>query len=76
MRKSQLKSGDTVKVITGKFRGLVDYISQINPHKQVVYLKKAFRQKYDKSTAESRQKSQPKQVMVPIHISNVVYWEE
>ena len=75
MRKSKLKSGDTVKVITGKFRGLVDYISRIDPHRQVVYLKKAFRKKYDKSTAESRQKSQLKEIMVPIHISNVVFWE-
>jgi ribosomal protein L24 len=42
----------------------------------VVYLKKASRKKYDKSTAETKKKSEKKEIMVPIHISNVAYWLE
>lgn len=74
--KTKLKTGDLVKVITGKFRGMVDYISHLNPQKQVVYLKKVARKKYDKSTPKSKQKSQLKEIMIPLHISNVIHWEE
>jgi ribosomal protein L24 len=75
-KKIKLKSGDLVKVITGDFRGVVDYISRIEPQKQVVYLKKVARKKYDKSTPESKKSSQLKEIMIPLHISNVKYWEE
>jgi ribosomal protein L24 len=70
--KTKLKTGDLVKVITGKARGTTDYISQIDTKKHVVYLKKVSRKKFDKSTTESKKKSQKKEIMVPIHISNVV----
>jgi len=73
MIKTKLKSGDQVKVITGKHRGTIDYISRLDPKKQVVYLKKASRKKYDKSTPDSKKKSEKKEIMVPIHISNVAY---
>jgi len=71
--KTKLKTGDKVKVITGKYRGVVDYISKIEPKNQLVYLKKASRKKYDKSTPENKRKSELKEVIVPIHVSNVAY---
>ena len=76
MLKSKLKSGDIVRVITGKYRGIIDYISKIDPENQVVYLKKANKKKYDKSTPENKRKSELKEIMVPIHVSNVAYWLE
>ena len=74
--KVKLKSGDMVKVITGKYRGTVDYISRLDPENQLVYLKKVSKKKYDKSTPENKKKSELKEIMVPIHISNVAYWLE
>ena len=76
MTKTKLKSGDLVKVITGKYRGAIDYISQLDLEKRVVYLKKVNKKKYDKSTPENKKKSELKEIMVPIHISNVAYWLE
>jgi ribosomal protein L24 len=73
MIKTKLKSGDQVKVITGKHRGTIDYISRLDPKKQLVYLKKAHRKVYDKSTPDSKKKSEQKEIMVSIHISNVAY---
>lgn len=74
--KSKLKTGDKIKVITGKYRGTVDYISRIDPKNQLVYLKKASKKKYDKSTPENKRKSELKEIMVPVHLSNVAYWLE
>lgn len=71
--KTKLKTGDKVKVITGKYRGAIDYISRLDPENQLVYLKKANKKKYDKSTPDSKKKSELKEIMVPIHISNVAY---
>jgi len=71
--KSKLKTGDKIKVITGKYRGTVDYISRIDPKNQLVYLKKASKKKYDKSTPENKRKSELKEIMVPVHLSNVAY---
>lgn len=71
--KTKLKTGDKVKVITGKYRGAVDYVSKIDPKNQLVYLKKASRKKYDKSTPENKKKSELKEIMTPIHVSNVAY---
>ena len=76
MTKVKLKSGDMVKVITGKHCGKIDYISRLDLKKKLVYLKKANKKKYDKSTPENKKKSELKEVMVPIHISNVAYWLE
>src|SRR3954465_9767530 len=76
MTKTKLKTGDMVKVITGKHRGTIDYISRLDQKEQVVYLKKVSRKKYDKSTPENKKKSELKEIMTPIHISNVAYWLE
>jgi large subunit ribosomal protein L24 len=74
--KIKLKTGDLVKVISGSHRGTIDYISRLDPKKQLVYLKKVSRKKYDKSTAEKKEKSELKEIMTSIHISNVAYWLE
>jgi ribosomal protein L24 len=71
--KVKLKSGDMVKVITGKCHGTIDYISRLDPKKRLVYLKKVSKKKYDKSTPENKKKSELKEIMVPVHISNVAY---
>lgn len=73
MTKIKLKTGDQVKVITGKHRGTIDYISRLDQKKRAVYLKKVSRKKYDKSTADSKKKSELKEIMTPLHISNVAY---
>ncbi|KLL04664.1 MAG: 50S ribosomal protein L24 [Mycoplasmataceae bacterium RV_VA103A] len=72
----KLKTGDKVKVITGKYRGTIDFVSRLDPKKQMVYLKKVSRKKYDKSTPESKKKSELKEIMTPVYISNVAYWLE
>ena len=74
--KTKLKTGDKVKIIAGKHRGTIDYISRLDTKEQVVYLKKVSRKKYDTSTPDSKKKSEKKEIMVPIHISNVAYWLE
>ena len=73
MVKIKLKTGDKVKVITGKHRGTIDFISRLDSKEKMVYLKKVSRKKYDKSTPDSKKKSELKEIMVPIHISNVAY---
>jgi len=91
MTKTKLKTGDKVKVIAGKYKWiytensssggkekkpLIGQISRLDLKNQKVYLKKASRKKYDKSTPDSKKKSEKKEIMVPIHISNVAYWLE
>ncbi|CAI2191908.1 17982_t:CDS:2 [Funneliformis geosporum] len=76
MTKTKLKTGDQVKVISGKHRGTIDFISRLDPQEQLVYLKKVSRKKYDKSTPDSKKKSELKEIMTPLHISNVAYWLE
>lgn len=70
MTKMKLKTGSLVKVISGGFYGIIDNISRIEPEKNRVYLKKAFRKQYDKSPG-NKKKSEQKEVLIPIHISNV-----
>ncbi|CAH1756012.1 2060_t:CDS:2 [Entrophospora sp. SA101] len=66
---------DLVKVITGKFRGLVDNIHHLEPKKEQVYLTKAARKTYNKSP-DVKKKSRLKDVLVPLHISNVMACKE
>ena len=75
MNKIKLKSGDLVKVITGKFRGLVDNIHHVEPKKKRVYLSKAIKKIYNKSP-DVKKKSQLKDILIPLHVSNVTAWEE
>jgi large subunit ribosomal protein L24 len=69
--KAKLKIGDLVKVISGGHKGVIDYISKINLEEKRVFLSKIKRTKYDVSSAEAKKKSETKEVMIPIHISNV-----
>jgi len=71
----KLKSGDLIKVITGKFRGLVDNIHHLKPKKEKIYLAKAVRKQYNK-TPDVKKKSQLKDILVPIHISNVIAYQK
>lgn len=72
---AKLKSGVLVKVIAGNFRGLIDKIHHLELKKEKIYLTKATRKVYDKSP-EVKKKSRLKDILVPIHVSNVVIWEE
>ena len=72
---NRLKSGVLVKVITGKFRGLIDKVDHLELKKEKVYLPKANRVQYDKSP-QVKKKSVKKNILVPIHISNVIIWKE
>ena len=56
MKKLKLKKGDSVKVISGKFRHLVDQIHHLEPKKNRVYLAKASRKVYDKSPEGKKKK--------------------
>lgn len=75
MAKLKLKSGVSVKVISGKFRGLIGNIHHREPKKERVYLAEAIRKQYNKSP-DLKKKSQLKDILVPIHISNVAVCEE
>src|SRR5688500_7388034 len=74
--KVKLKTGDKVKVISGEHRGTIDYISHLDLKEQVVYLKKVNRKVYDKSTPDRKKKKEKKEIMIPIHISNIAYYLE
>ncbi|KLL02688.1 MAG: hypothetical protein MRERV_77c006 [Mycoplasmataceae bacterium RV_VA103A] len=71
VKKMKLKKNSLVKVIAGQFRGLIDNIHHAEPKKERIYLAKATRQVYNKSP-DIKKKSQLKEVMVPLHISNVM----
>jgi ribosomal protein L24 len=70
MVKMKIKKNDLVKVITGDFRGLIDKIHHAEPRKGRIYLAKATRTQYDKSP-QVKKKSVKKNILVPIHVSNV-----
>jgi len=67
---AKLKPGVLVKVIAGQFRGLTDNIHNLEPKKEKIYLAKATRKIYNKSP-DIKKKSQLKDILVPLHISNV-----
>jgi ribosomal protein L24 len=71
--KIKLKTGDPVIVNTGQNKGKIDYIFKIDRNKGLVYLKNVSRKKFDLSTFESKKESKIKEIMIPIHISNISY---
>ncbi|WNE41502.1 MAG: 50S ribosomal protein L24 [Mycoplasmataceae bacterium] len=75
MAKFNLKTGNTVKVICGKYRQTLDVIKKIDRKNGVVYLEKADRIKFVKDS-KSVDKNKTKRIFVPIDISNVTLWEE
>lgn len=87
MAKFKLKSGNSVKVVSGKFRETVDVIKKIDRNNEVVYLESVSRVKFVKKSKsennskyqvnpKSEDKSKTKKILIPIHISNVALWEE
>ena len=70
--KIKFKTGDLVKVISGKWKKTVDYISAIIPKKQIVFLKKVSREVFDKTT-ENKKKSSKKEIMLPLHLSKIKF---
>ena len=75
MAKITIKKNETVKVIAGNFRGLIDKVHHTEPKKNRVYLTKATRLQYDKSP-QVKKKSVKKNIFIPIHISNVVIQQQ
>ena len=75
MAKVKIKKNVVVKVIAGNFRGLIDKIHHIEPKKERVYLTKANRVVYDKSP-QVKKKSVKKNILVPIHVSNVAIHQQ
>lgn len=73
MIKFKLKVGNSVKVISGKYRGKIDSIKKLNKKKSLVYLDSIRKSKFIKSSKVGESKT--KEFSVPIHISNVVFWE-
>ena len=71
MEKSKIKKNNLVKVITGEFRGLVDNVHHLELKKERVFLTKATKKTYNKSP-DVKKKSQLKDTLVPLHISNVM----
>ena len=71
----KVKKNSLVKVITGEFRGLVDNVHHLELKKERVFLTKATKKTYNKSP-DVKKKSKLKDTLVPLHISNVIAWEE
>lgn len=69
-KKSKIKTGDLVEVISGQWKKTKDYVSAVKPKKQVVFLKKISRKVFDKSP-ENKEKSLKKEIMIPLKISKV-----
>lgn len=70
-----IKIGDRIQVITGNQKGNIGNVSSINKKKEVVTIDTITpRIKY----AKSRQGEETKQVelQIPIHISNVMLWDD
>ena len=70
-----IKVKDQVKVITGEYRGLIGTIDSINSKKSVLFIKEITpRIKYLKKTKD--EESKKIEVQIPIHISNVMLWDQ
>ena len=73
MIKFKLKVGNSVKVISGKYRGQIDIIKKIDKKNFLVYLNSIQKLKFVKSPKLGQDKT--KKIFIPIHISNIVSWE-
>lgn len=73
--KSNLRLGDTIKVITGNHKGFVGKIKNILSKKSIIFVENILpRTKYLK--ASNSAESKKVELEIPIHISNVMLWEE
>jgi large subunit ribosomal protein L24 len=74
MKKSHIKVGDKVKVISGNQKGFIGNIKTIFKNKSILFLEGVLpRIKYVKN----KQGGEPKklELSIPIHISNVMLWD-
>jgi large subunit ribosomal protein L24 len=68
-----LKKGDLVKIIAGKQKGVTAKILFINYKKSTAILDtENFRKKFSKNVQQIEEKKVP----IPIHISNLMGWDE
>jgi large subunit ribosomal protein L24 len=71
---SRLKTGDSVKVIAGNYKGTIGTIQKILKEKSKVFLNEIpSRVKYKKNSQEAPTRIE---LQIPIHISNVMYIEK
>jgi large subunit ribosomal protein L24 len=69
-----IKKGDTIKIITGENKGFVGKINSIILKKSILFLDGIPpRIKYSKTTANTEAKKM--ELKIPIHISNVMLWD-
>lgn len=69
-----IKIGDRIKVITGNQKGNVGNIVTINNKKQIVTIDTVIpRVKYLKASQGEEKKQS--QIQIPIHVSNVMLWD-
>jgi len=76
MKKTKLRKGDKVKIISGNYKGSFSSISKINKKNGKIYLDDIVRKKYDFSSLENKKNMKKKNIMIPIDLSNVIYWLE
>lgn len=73
-KKKHVRVGDRIQVIAGDQKGLIGNISSIFPKKQIVTIDTITpRLKYVKNREGGE--SQKVELPIPIHISNVMLWE-
>lgn len=83
MKKNRIKTGDSVKVISGSFFGKTGKVVKVSKHNNFACLEEIFREKFVKSkNNEFRQGNseenvsenelpKKKKVLIPINISNI-----
>lgn len=83
MKKSRVRTGDAVKVISGAFSGKISRVVRVDRSNNFVYLEEISRKKFFKSSnslhkegddekyVENDQFSKKKKILIPIDISNV-----
>jgi large subunit ribosomal protein L24 len=73
--KSSIRVGDKVKIITGNYKGIIGTINAINFKKSVLFINEISpRIKFLKD--KRNEESQKIELKIPIHISNVLFWDE
>jgi large subunit ribosomal protein L24 len=73
-RKSHIKKGDIVKIITGEYKGTIGTITSIFLKKSIVFIDSiAPRTKYLKQRSNSESKKI--EIQFPIHLSNLMLWD-
>ncbi len=71
MKKFRLKTGDIVKVMTGKDKGKSGKILQVFPQLERVVVEGVNKSKRHLKTRQADQKGQVVEFFMPIHVSNV-----